>query len=241
MKPDNSLLIAATIIVVVLAVLGSLLYVFLFNGERMQPAVEAPEQDVGEDRVEGLAIDQEIEKVLFFQSPNSFSQLMPVRRRIFNTISLTQQANQVVQALVAGPFSGEEAIATIPPGTRLLRCFVSPEGLATLVFSAEISDNHPGGTSAELITLNSIVDTLCVNFPNIRAVQIIISGKEDATTLAGHIDITWPLTLDPAWLPPLPRLQTTGEQPQEEGETQPAEVSGEDGGEDGQTGGHHAA
>lgn len=203
MKLDNTLLIAATIIVAALAVSGALLYVFLFNGDRTPAPVDVPDQDVGEDRVEGLAIDQEIEKVLFFQSPDNLSRFVPVRRRIFNTISLTQQANQVVQALVQGPFSGEEAVATIPPGTRLLRCFVSPTGICTLVFNAEISTNHPGGSSAELITLYSIVDTLCVNFPNIRAVQIVITGKEDATTLAGHIDITWPLTFDPAWLPPL--------------------------------------
>jgi hypothetical protein len=46
-----------------------------------------------------------------------------------------------------------------------------------------------------MMTVYSIVDTLCVNFPSIRRVQILIEGA-DPETLAGHIDITQPLEIN---------------------------------------------
>ena len=40
----------------------------------------------------------------------------------------------------------------------------------------------------ELLTIYSIVNSLILNVPNIKAVKILINGNE-AKTLAGHIDL----------------------------------------------------
>ena len=69
------------------------------------------------------------------------------------------------------------------------------EEVAFLNFSKEISERHPGGSSAELQTIYSIVNTVTLNFPDIKKVQLLIEGKK-VNTLAGHIDISFPLSQD---------------------------------------------
>ena len=54
------------------------------------------------------------------------------------------------------------------------------------------SSNHPGGSTAELQTIYSVVNTLTLNFPGIKKVQLLIDGSVH-DTLAGHIVISIPL------------------------------------------------
>jgi spore germination protein GerM len=160
-------------------------------------------QGLAGDEELNFQVDQQIDVVLFFQSPARLHWLVPVHRKIYNVISIDQQANQVIQQLISGPESGEGAIGTIPPRTKLNRLYISREGIAYVIFNEAMTKTHIGGTAAELITIYSIVDTLCVNFPSIRAVQIIVDGATDST-LAGHVDISYPLFLDTDYfsLPP---------------------------------------
>ena len=60
-------------------------------------------------------------------------------------------------------------------------------------FSSALAEDHPGGSTGELITVYSIVDTLLTNFPSQSKVQILIQGKP-RETLSGHIDIRKPLS-----------------------------------------------
>ena len=53
----------------------------------------------------------------------------------------------------------------------------------------------PGGSTGEILTIYSIVDTLTLNFPEIKDVQILVEGRKK-DTIAGHIDITTPLAPD---------------------------------------------
>ena len=55
--------------------------------------------------------------------------------------------------------------------------------------------NHEGGSSGELQTIYSIVNTLALSFPEIKEVQILVAGNREET-IAGHIDITTPLGPD---------------------------------------------
>ena len=59
----------------------------------------------------------------------------------------------------------------------------------------ELKDNHPGGIGTEIMTIYSIVNSLVLNIPEIDAVKILIDGKE-SITLAGHIDLKFPLKAD---------------------------------------------
>jgi hypothetical protein len=58
-----------------------------------------------------------------------------------------------------------------------------------------IRENHPAGTLSELFTVYSVVNSISLNVPEIEAIKILIEGQE-ATTLAGHVDIRFPLQPD---------------------------------------------
>jgi len=105
---------------------------------------------------------------------------------------LVREIKDTLEALIQGP-KGNLTI-TIPGGTRLLKVELK-DGVAYVDFSKALSKNHPGGSSAELQTIYSIVNTVTLNFPEIKKVQILIEGKK-ARTLAGHIDITFPIGPD---------------------------------------------
>ncbi len=83
----------------------------------------------------------------------------------------------------------------IPEGTRLEHVFIG-RGVLFLDFSKEMVRNHPGGSNAEIMTIYSIVDSICKSFPEIRMVQFLIEGKV-VDTLKGHIDVSLPL--EPSW------------------------------------------
>jgi len=79
----------------------------------------------------------------------------------------------------------------IPHGTKLLGVEIKGTN-AILNFTRAIKVNHPGGSSAEMQTIYSIVNSIVLNYPRIKRVKIIIEGKTQKT-LAGHIDISVPL------------------------------------------------
>lgn len=217
MRAANIWLIILASVIAAGTIIAAVIFTFIRNPEPATPLAVSAAQLSSEPEKNELAIDQQIDVVLFFQSPSRTDLLVPVKRKIFNLNSMSQQVSQTIQQLIAGPHSGEGAYSSIPPGVSLLRCYLSENGIAYVVFSPEISDNHPGGTSSELITIYSIVNTLCVNFPTIQAVQILVEGRMEST-LAGHIDITKPLTLDTEFFPSI--RQFKGEQQKEGTEAQ---------------------
>jgi hypothetical protein len=52
----------------------------------------------------------------------------------------------------------------------------------------------PSGSSAEMLAVYSIVDTVCVNFPQISRVKLTIEGN--GATVLGHLDLSKPLAPD---------------------------------------------
>lgn len=103
--------------------------------------------------------------------------------------TLEARVKEAVDALIKGP---EGALTpTIPEGTRLLS--VEIKGTTAYVnFSSALARNHPGGSSGELQTIYSIVNTVTLNYPEAEAVQILVEGGKKKT-LAGHIRIDLPL------------------------------------------------
>ena len=70
----------------------------------------------------------------------------------------------------------------------------------------ELVQNHPGGSSAEELTVFSLSNTLIANFPAIKTVKILVEGRE-IQSIAGHLDLTIPYGRAPAYLqPPSERL-----------------------------------
>ncbi len=119
-------------------------------------------------------------------------ELVAEKRIIGQAANTLGQIKLTIAQLIRGPTAN--LIPTIPDGTTLREVFLDEKGCAYVDFSRAISRNHPGGTTGELATISSIVNTLVTNFPEeVRKVQILISGKE-AKTIAGHIDISMPIS-----------------------------------------------
>ena len=98
-----------------------------------------------------------------------------------------------MQELVKGPDINSGLLPTLPTGTQL-RDINIRNGLCTVDFSAELKTNHPGGSSWELMTVYSIVNTL-TRFSAVEEVQILVEGQI-VETLAGHVDLSKPLVRD---------------------------------------------
>jgi len=119
--------------------------------------------------------------------------LVAERRTIDQATNTVEQIKLTVAGLIEGPPPTSALIRTIPEETEVREVFLDEKGCAYVDFSRAISQNHPGGTTAELVTIASIVNTLTANFPEeIQKVRILIGGKE-AKTIAGHIDISKPI------------------------------------------------
>ena len=62
-----------------------------------------------------------------------------------------------------------------------------------------ITSGHSGGSLNEALTVYAIVNALTVNMPDIAGVQILIEGRE-VDTLAGHLDLRFPLAKALNWI-----------------------------------------
>jgi spore germination protein GerM len=121
--------------------------------------------------------------------------LVSEKRRVPPTTTPVERAKASLQELIAGPKG--EALRTIAAEVNIRELFLDNQGTAFVDFGESVSQTHPGGTWAEMLTLRSIMQTLVANVPEIKRVQILIEGRE-VETLAGHIDIRRPF--DTTWV-----------------------------------------
>jgi spore germination protein GerM len=117
------------------------------------------------------------------------------RRRVPPNQTPIDRLRGSLQELIAGP--RDSALRTLPAEVKIREVFIDDQGTAYVDFSEALSQTHPGGPWAEMLTLRSIMQTLVANVPAIKRVQILIEGRE-VETLAGHLDIRRPL--DTTWI-----------------------------------------
>ncbi|MEW5706965.1 MAG: GerMN domain-containing protein [Actinomycetota bacterium] len=129
-----------------------------------------------------------VEVKLYF-SDDQAQYLVPEVRKIDKTPAIARAA---LEELIKGPSEGGH-FATIPQGTKILNLDII-NGIAYVNFSKEIVENHSGGSAGELMTVNSVVDTL-TEFKDIKKVRFMVEGKK-VETLVGHMDLTEPLARD---------------------------------------------
>jgi hypothetical protein len=132
------------------------------------------------------------------------TELATETEEILYSPSLQQQAKEVVRLLL-------RRSGAIPRGVSLRELFVTSTGAAYVDLSQEIVSNHPGGSSAEELTVFSLSQTLIANFPAVKTVKILVEGRE-VQTLAGHLDLTIPYGPAPSYLrPPSERVEKQNE------------------------------
>lgn len=137
-----------------------------------------------------------IKATLFYIGPDAQS-LVAVTRDVPYGATAAEQARHILEAQLR-PAPGSHYNA-IPEGTRLLGVFVSDTGEAFVDLSPEVSANHSGGSLSELFTVYTVVNAITVSLPSVRAVQILIDGRE-VETLAGHVDLRHPLPANTTWV-----------------------------------------
>jgi spore germination protein GerM len=164
-----------------------------------QPVNAPPEEGVAADATpEPKATDapvdvkRTINVKLFFEDPAS-SGLVVEERSIAYHANLSQQLRIVAEELVRGSMEGRAA--PLAGNGRVQDVFVTARGVAYIDLSKEVLEKQLSGTDAELMAVYSLVNSVALNFPAVKRVQILIDGRM-AETLAGHVDLSRPLTPD---------------------------------------------
>lgn len=142
----------------------------------------------GPDESESEESEEPQTIILFFPSEHD-SLLHREEREIMPESSIALQAKRIIAELLSGSRLGY--LSPIPPETRLRELYITEEGVAYVDFSREIMDKHLSGSSAEMSTIYSIVNSIAYNLEPIKKVFILVDGGE-RKTLGGHIDLTNP-------------------------------------------------
>jgi hypothetical protein len=95
-------------------------------------------------------------------------------------------------ALVAGPQG--DLLPILPVQAKVLGVELRDD-LALVDFNSAFVHSHPGGSLSELLTVYGLVNSLAVNFPYLKQLQILVEGKPVAS-LKGHVRLGQPILAD---------------------------------------------
>jgi len=137
-----------------------------------------------------------IRATLFFVAEDGLS-LAAVDADVPYGATTVEQARHLVAAqLQPAPAPYAQPLAD---GTTVRHIFLTEEGDAFVDLSREAVANHRGGSLDELFAVYALVNTLTVNLPAVRHVQLLVEGQE-VDTLAGHVDLRHPLSRNLEWV-----------------------------------------
>jgi len=143
---------------------------------------------------EKRGIVREKKGILLYFSDNEGAYLIGEKRDILERDEVEEEAEETINELIKGPRG--KLIPTLPHQTKLLDLELREGGVVKVNFNKALSKDHPGGSSAEMMTLYSVVNSLTLNFPQIKRVQILIEGKA-VETIAGHLSLKKPISPNP--------------------------------------------
>lgn len=98
-----------------------------------------------------------------------------------------------VELLLKG---AENCITPVPEGVTVRSVYyIEQKKILVIDFSEELINRFPPGSTSELEFIYFIVNNICYNFKEIKAVKFLVSGNEYGE-LTGHIDIGNPFYPD---------------------------------------------
>lgn len=138
-----------------------------------------------------------VEVVLYF--PGAGSRLYSEPREVAASDDSRALAATLVRALIAGP--GNDLLTPIlAPDTAVGSVLISGEGVAYVDLRSPARPTPPvTGSTQELLTIQSLVQTLVTNVAEIEAIVLLWNGRQPRT-FGGHVDTTRPLVPDPELL-----------------------------------------
>lgn len=136
-----------------------------------------PASSIAMSEDQALGLNDKLPIHLYFANDDNTKLVLEVRYIPMNEAkkSVNNLAAAIVKELINGSKEGRKA--TIPEGTKLRSPVKIEAGVATVDFSKEFKENHPGGKSAEQTTIFSVVNSL-TELKEIQKVRFLIEGKE---------------------------------------------------------------
>ncbi|HWM89536.1 MAG TPA: GerMN domain-containing protein [Thermoanaerobaculia bacterium] len=133
-----------------------------------------------------------VQFVLYF--PTDGGRIAGERRELQVTESPRDRTRKIVQGLLAGP-KGQTLYRPLPQGVRLGSVLLSGD-VAYLDF---VWDGHPdppsSGATEEIQRVYSLVDSVCLNVPEVQRVSLLWNGFQ-RLTFGGHLDLSQPIRPD---------------------------------------------
>lgn len=126
--------------------------------------------------------------------------LVSEKRFVFKEEDPALQAREIIRALLDGSKTGQ--VNTFPDNVALKDVRLDKDGTAQVSFSKALIQNHPGGSAAEMATIYSLTNTLTANIPAIKAVKLLVDGKE-LPSIKGHISTQNAFLPDPDLFAPV--------------------------------------
>lgn len=141
---------------------------------------------------------------LYFPSDDGY--LRPERRELAVTTAPRERARAIVLALLDGPEDGALA-APFAEEVTLLDVYLDPAGVAYVDLGSEANEDPPsGGSTAEMMRVYSVVDSVALNIPEVRRVALLWNGVQ-RESFSGHLDTSQPLRAREDLLAPPARRQ----------------------------------
>ena len=183
----------STRIIYLSAIIGSILivlvlfFIILFNA--IFPDVDSDPLKMKERQV----------AIIWFSDQQELL-LVGEKRSIVKEDDAAAQAKEIIKALLDG--SKEKHVNTFPVGVVLLDVKIDADGIAYVNFTKSLTKLHPGSSSTEMASINSLTNSLTENVPKIKKVKILVEGKE-LTSIKGHISTSKAFLPNPDVLVPI--------------------------------------
>ena len=151
----------------------------------MRPAQRLP-QEGPPAAASGATPVRHITATLFLGASDA-QHLIAVQREVPFGEGAVEQGRQIILAQIEAETEAPH-LRVVPQGATLRSFYISERGEAFVDLGPEIVAAHPGGTTAEELTVYAIVNAVTANLPAVTTVQLLVGGKE-VDTLAGHVDV----------------------------------------------------
>ena len=169
--------------VALLLLVGGLVW-WLLAGRDGQPGAQKAGEEVGGPTAP-------VQFILYF--PADGGRLGGERRELQVTESPRDRTRKIVQGLLAGP-KGQTLYRPFPQGVRLGSVLL----VGDIIYLDFVWDGHPeppsSGSTEEIQRVYSVVDSICLNVPEVQQVVLLWNGFQRITF--GHLDLSQPIRPD---------------------------------------------
>lgn len=145
------------------------------------------------------------EVLLYFADPEGVY-LVSETQQIAGCEEDSDCIRNLFSALVSGPQG--ELLPILPAQAEVLSVELRDD-LVLVDFNSAFVHSHPGGSLSELLTVYGLVNSLAVNFPYLKQLQILVEGKPVAR-LKGHVGLVQPIMADFSYSHPPANRDTGG-------------------------------